>query len=390
MTQKNMLSDPENRASDLSPCKPTASLFHRVLGSWGRSPLAGMFPARESIMSVFKVITGTFATSVISLVTSIFVARWTTPYDLGVWNAALLVTVYTPTLQLGVFNGLNRELPYFLGAGDKTKAQSMAESAYAWSLLLTAASVVLTGAAAAWFEYHHQRVLCYTAMAVGANVVCYWMTGYLTTTYRTHAEFGRLAQNTVMVAIVGAALLPLVWLFRYEGILLKASLISMLGVCALYFRRPMPVRPRWDYFTISHLARVGIPIWVAGQVASFFVSLDRLVLVKSPQLLGYFTVAIQVAAFARAIPIAFTMVLYPQMAHKYGETHNAMDIWHIAKLGAIGACFFGFVAGCCGWLLVPHAVRCCCQNIYQESHLPSGCHSWDWPWASTSSIMCTS
>jgi hypothetical protein len=57
----------------------------------------------SSINSVAPVITGTIATSLISLGASILVARWTLPYDIGVWNAALLATIYMPVLQIRRF-----------------------------------------------------------------------------------------------------------------------------------------------------------------------------------------------------------------------------------------------------------------------------------------------
>jgi O-antigen/teichoic acid export membrane protein len=65
----------------------------------------------SALNSVAKVIGGNIATSLISMVGSILVARWVIPSDMGVWNAAVLVTLYSPMLQLGVINGLNRELP---------------------------------------------------------------------------------------------------------------------------------------------------------------------------------------------------------------------------------------------------------------------------------------
>jgi O-antigen/teichoic acid export membrane protein len=94
-----------------------------------------------------------------------------------------------------------------------------------------------------------------------------------------------------------------------------------------------------------------------GQLGAFFITLDRLVLASSPQILGYYTVAIQAGTFAGMIPIAFTTVLYPQMAHKYGETHNAMDVWHIARKGAMVATAVGGFVGVTGWILIPSFVE---------------------------------
>jgi O-antigen/teichoic acid export membrane protein len=317
----------------------------------------GQVQFTSTLRLVAKVISGNLAASLITMVTSILIARWTIPYDMGIWNTALLVTVYSPALQLGIFNGLNRELPYLIGAGDKDRALRMAKAAYSWSWLLMCVSIIFGLFVAVWFWTKGQPVWCFTSIAVAVLVVCSWPTYYFTTTYRTHAEFGRLAKNTVVVALAGVVLVPLVWRFHFNGLILRASLLSIFSVAALYFRRPLPVKPQWGTNQLVLLAKVGIPIWLVGQLGTFFVSLDRLMLVRSTQVLGYFTIAIQVGTFVRMIPGAFSAVLYPQMAHRYGESHCAMDLWQIAKKGAIAASVLGLIAGACGWLLLPTFVR---------------------------------
>jgi len=310
----------------------------------------------STLNSVAKVMGGNIASNLISLVTSILIARWVDPHDMGIWNAASLVTIYTSTLQLGVFNGLSREFPYLIGAGDRKRALRMAEAASAWSWLLVGGSILCGALIALWFWMKGQPERCIISIAVAVLVVCSWPTYYLTTTYRTRHEFGRLAKNTVAVALIGAALVLLVWRFHFIGLILRASLISILGLLALFYRRPLRVKPQWGIDQLVQLAKVGIPIWLVGQLLLFFISMDRLILVKSIQVLGYFTIAIQVSTFARQIPMAFSMVLYPQMAHQYGENHCAMDIWRIARKGALFVLPLGIIVGVCGWLLLPRFV----------------------------------
>ena len=285
------------------------------------------------------------------------IARWIDPYHMGIWNAALLVTIYSPILQLGVFNGLNRELPYLIGHGDKNRALRMAEAAYAWSWFLIGVSILCGALVAVWYWTKGQPERCLISITVAVIVTCSWPAFYLTTTYRTGHEFGRLAKNTTAVALMGAALVLLVWRFHFYGLLLRISIFSILGVLALYYRRPLRVKPQWGTAQLVQLAKVGIPIWLVGQLFSSFISLDRLMLVKSTQVLGYYTIAIQIGAFVRQIPIAFGMVLYPQMAHRYGENHCAMDLWRISRKAAFAASALGFVVGVCGWVLLPAFVR---------------------------------
>ena len=320
-------------------------------------PLQNTFRFSNSLKSVAKVITGNIVTSLIAMVTSILVARWTLPHDMGIWNAALLASVYSPTLQAGVFNGLNRELPYLIGTGNKSRALRMASAAYAWSWLLVGLSVVAGLGVTLWLWATGATVTVSVTLAVAVTVACSWHTLYLTTTYRTNDDFGRLATNTVVVAIFGTVLVVLVWRYHFTGLLLRASLLAVLGVLALYYRRPMPVRPRWGTKELFELARVGVPIWLVGQLGAFFMSLDRLMLVRSTEVLGYFTIAIQVATFARMTPTAFSHVLYPQMAHRYGETHSAMEMWRISARGAVTASCIGLATGIGGWFFLPIFVR---------------------------------
>ena len=311
----------------------------------------------NTLSLVAKVIGGNVASNLISMVSSILIARWVRPYDMGVWNAALLVTLYTPTLQLGIFNGLNRELPYLVGAGDKNSAVRMAEAASAWCWVLIVVSIVAGLFTAAWFWLTGQTDRCYTSIAIAVVIISSWPTLYLTTTYRTRNEFGRLAKNTVVVSLLGAVLVLCVWKFNYHGLILRAALVGILGALALYYRRPLPVKPRWGLRELVQLAKIGIPIWLVGQLAAFFMSLDRLMLVNSTEVLGYFTIAIQMAAFVRQIPTAFGMVLYPQMAQQYGQNRCAMDIWRLSRKGAFAAAALGLVAGAAGWILLPPFVR---------------------------------
>ena len=315
------------------------------------------FQLAKPLNSVVKVISGNIVSNLISMVTSILIARWIIPYEMGIWNTALLFTLYSPTLQLGVFNGLNRELPYLIGAGEKQRALRMAEAACAWSWLLVAVSILCGVAVAAWYWINGQYECCYVSVAVVVMIVCSWPTLYLTTTYRTHHDFGRLAKNEVAVALVGAVLVLLVWMYHFHGLLLRSMFVAILIVMALYYRRPIPVKQQWGTVQIIQLAKVGIPIWLVGQLYTAFTSLDRIMLVRSTQTIGYFTIAIQVCMFVRLIPTAFGMVIYPQMAHRYGETHSAMDLWRIAKQGAFASLIVGFVAGVLGWLLLPIFVR---------------------------------
>lgn len=315
------------------------------------------FTVGTFLKSIAKVASGNLLVSLISLVTSVMVARWTTPYDLGMWNSVLLISIYAPALQFGVFNGLNRQLPYFTGKGQRDTGLDMAAASYAWCLLLTGVSVIATAVVAIIFALLGNMRYCYTALAIGSIIACTWPTQYLTVTYRTGADFGRLAGRNTIAAILGIPLTLLVLSFGYVGLMARAVLIALFGMLALFFRRPVRVRPRFDKQILRQLGRIGLPIWMLGQLGAFFLTLDRLVLADAPVTLGYFSIAVQATTFASMIPTAITMVLYPQMVQKYGESHDATVVWALARTGGLVALALGTLAALTGWVMVPFFVE---------------------------------
>ena len=51
------------------------------------------------------------------------------PSVLGKFGGIALVQGYIPFLQLGILNGINRELPYFIGKGDRQRVRELASAA---------------------------------------------------------------------------------------------------------------------------------------------------------------------------------------------------------------------------------------------------------------------
>jgi O-antigen/teichoic acid export membrane protein len=232
----------------------------------------------------------------------------------------------------------------------------MAEVSYAWCLALMVLSALATLPVVLHYWLAGDLTRAYTVLAVGLIVTLSWPTQFLTVTYRTSAEFGRMAARNTVVAVIGAPLTLLVMVFGYLGLIARAVLLAALAVVALHYKRPMRVQPAWDRGVLMQLGKVGMPIWMLGQFGVFFLTLDRIVLADSPLSLGYYSIAVQASTFAGMIPTAITMVMYPQMVQKYGESHNAIAVWNTARRGAMAAVGLGAVAALCGWLLVPYFI----------------------------------
>ena len=91
---------------------------------------------------------GNIVSSILRMAGGVLQARFVVPDVLGLFSGIGLVQGYTRFLQLGILNGLNRELPYYYGKGDHQRVRALAAVALAWALMLgTVVAVALCGVA---------------------------------------------------------------------------------------------------------------------------------------------------------------------------------------------------------------------------------------------------
>lgn len=312
---------------------------------------------RAHVRDVATFLGGNVGTNVIALVGSLLVARWTEPADMGRWTYALLIATYLSALQLGVFNGLNRQIPYYAGRQDAERSLQMAEAAYAWCIALSVASMAVSAAIAVYFVATSEWTALGTGLAISVVVTSSWSLQYLTVTHSANGHFTQLARKTLAAALIGLILAPLTLAFGYAALLIRAAVLAVITSALLHRERPMPVKPRWDFAALLELGRVGLPVWLVGQVAALVMTLDRVVLSNSATELGHYTVAVQFATMASMIPVAFNAVFYPQMARRYGQTHAAGELWSLALKASAFASVAGIIAGAIGWISVPWFIK---------------------------------
>lgn len=266
---------------------------------------------------------GNAAALFLRLIGGFLTARVTEPAVLGLFNGFALVLGYVPFLQLGILNGLNRELPYLIGAGDREGASTLAAAAQGWALLIGgAAGAVLIGAAAWYFPGRDLTTAAgWAAQAVNVFFLIYAQT-YLQVTYRTRGDFARLAMINVVQSSAGLVLVLLVLVFGFYGLCLRSVLTGAAGMVLLWLWRPIRVAPAWDLKKLFHLFKIGAPIFAVGQIYGWWMILDStlvLYFLKADGL-GLYQLAIIVGSTLVLLPSSLSQVLYPRMAEQYGRT----------------------------------------------------------------------
>ncbi len=268
---------------------------------------------------------GNVVALVLRMLGGLLQARFVAPDVLGLFNGISLVQGYTRFLQLGVFNGLNRELPYAYGKGDHERVRALAAVALSWSLALgTTVALALCGVAV-WYWMHGDGWMA--AAWLTNAVVCFhffYGTMYLQSTYRTAHDFARLSLVTVIQQALALVLVALVVFMSFYGLCLRMIITWIAGGVLLYLWRPIRVFPAWNWKDWAHLLIIGLPIFAVGELAQFWTTLEGTFVfeILGRRDMGYYAMVVLVGTTLDVMPLAVSQVIYPRMAEQYGRTHK--------------------------------------------------------------------
>jgi O-antigen/teichoic acid export membrane protein len=271
---------------------------------------------------------GGIISTVLGAVGGLIIGRLVDPATLGLFNGIGLVLTYAVLLELGVSAGLNRELPYFIGKGDRPRAEELVAVAQAWALtvgsLVFAILLGVTGwrlaqgnvlQAAGWFSN-----------AILAFLLFY--SDFLVVTYRTAQDFARVALARVAQQVALLALLVLVVPLNFYGLCFRAVLAVGLNVALLFQGRPIKVRPKWNARHLKHLWHIGLPIFIVGQIVSYWIVIDQTLVLRlgGTRMIGLYSMVILAMGAVETIPGAVSQVLYPRMSEQYGRGHTLREV----------------------------------------------------------------
>ena len=205
----------------------------------GAEPLPVAMPApRRSVGRTVFLLVGALAggnllAMALRMAGGLIQARLVAPSVLGLFNSFGLILGYVPFLNIGVFNGLNREFPYFIGKGNRDHAQELAGVTQSWAFLLSGTVCTVMLGVALW-KLLQGDLESAAGLATNAflAISLYYATYYLQSTYRTSGDFTTLALANVIINSTAVAFVVFVVLFGYYGICLRALLVGVVSIAS--------------------------------------------------------------------------------------------------------------------------------------------------------------
>jgi O-antigen/teichoic acid export membrane protein len=261
----------------------------------------------KSLTAVFA--GGNFLGMALRVLAGFLAARFVEPAVLGLFNGIGLVLGYAPFLQMGILNGLNRELPYYIGRGERERAESLTASAQVWAKsvgCIVGFTLLIVACYHAVFS-RWELAAGWATYAFGAWALFYGQF-YLQTTYRTHGDFAKLALINVAQNALSLILVVSIWLFGFYGLCLRSLIVAIVAQWLLWHWRPLKVNARWNKDNIIHLFKIGAPIFIVGQVYAWWIVLDSTLVLKyvGTKGLGLYQLAIMLGQALELFPNALS------------------------------------------------------------------------------------
>lgn len=245
---------------------------------------------------------------------------------MGMWATVTIFEVYSSFLRMGVVNGMNRELPHALGQGDFDKGDKFAATTQMFSIfngliLLLLAPIIIKS-----LDVDESYFACITVVLIKACLSFY--TTYLTGTFRSDDQFGKLADITLIGLCTKLLFCPLVFL-GFNGFLVFELILILINSFLLHKFRPFRIKPKFYFPEMRRLVSTGFPLFATSYLLGVFDTMPRIFIIKdgNEQLLGLYAPILVLLNTMMIFPSSIMNFLYPKFSYQIGQKIPAIQIW---------------------------------------------------------------
>jgi len=284
--------------------------------------------AHRIIRGSTHVLCGTVVASVLGMLRGFIIAGGLGPALYGAWNILMVIFTYNSYADLGLANGMNKEMPYLRGKDDASGAEAVKDNTFwAISLIVTGVNIFLIAASFVFRARLPEGMVVAVCILAITNVL-FHLYNFLVSLLRTDKEFGLFGFAQALLSLISLAFVVVFFKVspdRLYGALSALAIGYFLVVLYIMCRRRYRVRFTLDIQHVIGIFKTGFPLIIIQVGAVLLISIDRWMIAGMiGQIdLGYYGIGLTMAnfLFAGASTIAFT--LYPFMLERFGQTNDA-------------------------------------------------------------------
>lgn len=304
--------------------------------------------------------------SFVNTICSLLTISWLLPSEIGLWNSIIVVQSYVFIAQLGVFNGLNREIPYYYGKGELQKVNDYASTALWLSRLLIISSFILNIVVFVYMflSNNYEDNVIISVLIIGFIASNQFYDNYLIVTFRSSSSFLKLAKIYLIQSFIIGASLSFVYFWGYKGFVFRALFISVSQIFLTHINRPLNVKAKFNKQIYFDLIKVGFPIFILGYLISITNTFSRIILLNVDGVIsvGLFAPALAVITTVKLFPNIVSQYVYPKMTYSWGMYHDKKIIWGWVWKSALYLFVLFIPIVIVGWYLIPIII----ENLFPK------------------------
>jgi O-antigen/teichoic acid export membrane protein len=269
-----------------------------------------------------------YSTPIISFLVNILIMRYVGPEILGTYQSIILWGTYLTFLQLGVFNGLNRNLAYYKGANQTDKYNKAVSTGFVFSLSVALCSLVVV-----FFNFlspinEHSVISLWAFALLFITAFTQPLTTFFDTLYRTGQDFKKLGKFIAIDNTFFAINSVLIVFLGYFGYVIQHVIKSVLSLILRGWHKAKHLRFTFSLSSFKEQLSTGFLIMLNGYLYTTFFVFDQFYIVQNFDNieLGYYNLARLVLMIIPIIPNSLTTVLYPKASTAYGMHNNNKSV----------------------------------------------------------------
>lgn len=358
--------------------------------------IGNLIRKRKRYKTPLLFLNSTLFASAVSFILGFVTFRYIAPDHLGIWSTFSTFTVYASFLRLGIPNGMNRELPYYYGKGDRETALKCASTTLFYALFTTLISAVITVCFFLFYDFSKHELL---ASDYRKTAIVFWIivllepyTTYLTGTYRTSDNFDKLSKLQLTKSILQVITIVLLIFWGFNGYLIRQLLLSLYDTIYLHLFRPIrKIRIYFDWLIFKKLFVVGFQLFITSYLTTFVDTLPRLYIISTGTSLdvGLFSPVLVFVSIILLIPNTISQYLYPTFSYAYGKGYDRLYFWKKLKQILVLSLIVGVVAIGVAELLVNKVLLLFPKYISSGIYIKTACIGFIFLGYKVCSLLCS-
>jgi O-antigen/teichoic acid export membrane protein len=201
-----------------------------------------------------------YSVPTVAFFVNFLIMKYVGPETIGSYQAVILWGSYFSFLQLGVFNGLNRNLAYYKGANRTDDLQKATSTGFLFSLGVSVISLFVVFFIATTSINDGSETVLLAFIFLGVSALMQPVITFFDTLYRTGQDFRRLGKFNLIENGVFLLSSGMMMIWGYAGFVIQNIVKLIVGFSLRYFGKIKTISITFDLKVLMVQINTGFPI----------------------------------------------------------------------------------------------------------------------------------